>query len=344
MKAENLLCNELWLSMMTPTPGQVEEELLVHPNGNNGFTAASSYSNAEDCEEVFRVFLRKEMTTYALESDYLEHVRENFWVNKARVKAINWFVKSQRRLNLSLETLFDAANYFDRFSSLNKYQVCNDWMIELLSVACLSTAAKLNETSPPSLYQIQMEGVENLFESSLIQRMELNMLETLEWRLRPATSYSYFELLTKSSINNLLKFNQKQHFGPEFEERVIELLGGALLDSKFLEFRPSVIAMSALQHISDELGSARDGQNSVCMARFRALIASPDQQEKLIKCHEMMTMMMEENSVDTNCKNCDDPSSPVTVLANNTQCCCDFGRDCQAADDSLFKTKKRRIG
>lgn len=68
-----------------------------------------------------------------------------------------------------------------------------------------------------------MEGVENLFESAMIQRMELALLETLGWRLNSPTPYSYIELLQWNI--NPLKLSLLQ----DFTSRVNELLLGILL-------------------------------------------------------------------------------------------------------------------
>lgn len=95
--------------------------------------------------------------------------------------------QSRSRLNLSLETVFSAANYLDRFISMNQWHVRNNefwnsfflcsfsnyfwtenfllkytwqgwkyWMVELLSVACLSVASKFTESFTPSFDEIQV--------------------------------------------------------------------------------------------------------------------------------------------------------------------------------------------
>ncbi|RWV86929.1 hypothetical protein BHE74_00020512 [Ensete ventricosum] len=62
------------------------------------------------------------------------------------------------------------------------------WMAELLSVACLSIASKMDEVSIPSLYDPQV--------ATAIQEMELTVLERLDWRLACITPFSYVEVLT----------------------------------------------------------------------------------------------------------------------------------------------------
>ncbi|KAL3536421.1 hypothetical protein ACH5RR_004882 [Cinchona calisaya] len=320
---ESLLCNEVWLL------NEVHEYYNV--NGIHNCHTSPLYSNREDIEQAFISFLEKEVS-YMPERVCVKHVKENGLMGSGRSKAIRWFVKSQRRLSLSLETVFGAVNYLDRFSSLRNCQVWNDRiMFELVSVACLSIASKSYETDPPNLNQIQMEGLEHSFESSLILRMELILLKALDWRLFPTTSYSYIELL-KWSIESLNK-----HLVHEFTALISELLVKALLDPSFSEFRSCVIALSALDLVSKEFLPTMN--DSLCK-HFSALIP-PDQKDDLIKCCKMMMMMDEKIVEQCNiapakkaCINC--PSSPVTVLATH-YCCNDFS-DCQV-DLSLLTMK-----
>ncbi|XP_027066341.2 putative cyclin-D7-1 isoform X1 [Coffea arabica] len=322
---ESLLCNEVWL-MMSPVLDHDEvhaNEALEYCNVNCGYHSTSTtslYSNSEDCQRAFISFLEKE-AFYMPERGYLKLVKENCSTDSGRFKAIHWFVESQRRLNLSLETVFRAANYLDRFGSLKDCQVRNDWMFELVSVACLSIAFKFETNAPNVLNEIQTEGLEHSFESSLIQRMELILLKALEWRLCPTTSYSYLELLTRS-IDPL-----NRHF---VQELITELLVKALLDSSFSEFRPCIIALSAIQRISKEFLSTIN--DSLC-SHFSVLIP-PDQKDDLIKCCKMMMDLCHTSTSakKISCINC--PSSPVTVLG--THSCCDFC-DCQI-DHSLLLT------
>ena len=101
-------------------------------------------------------------------------------------------------------------------------------MVESLSVASLSVASKFTESFAPSIDEIQvrggklllfstsqllyykpliiyqfkrlllwlkMENQEHTCDLSTIQRMEMTLLQALEWRLRSTTSYSFAELL-----------------------------------------------------------------------------------------------------------------------------------------------------
>ena len=61
--------------------------------------------------------------------------------------------------------------------------------MRLLSVACLSLAAKIEECEVPMLSQFPVREFE--FESKTIRRMELLVLSTLEWKMGSMTPFSY---------------------------------------------------------------------------------------------------------------------------------------------------------
>lgn len=70
------------------------------------------------------------------------------------------------------------------------------WAIKLLSVACLSLAAKMEELNVPALSEFQLEDYH--FESKVIQRMELLVLNTLEWRMASTTPFAFlYYFITK---------------------------------------------------------------------------------------------------------------------------------------------------
>ena len=64
------------------------------------------------------------------------------------------------RLGLAASTAFNAANYLDRFLSINCHlQRWETWMVELVSLACLSIACKLDEVIVPSLHHLQVHFI-----------------------------------------------------------------------------------------------------------------------------------------------------------------------------------------
>lgn len=68
------------------------------------------------------------------------------------------------------------------------------WAIQLLSVACLSLAAKMEELNAPKLSKYHVSGIE--FPSNGIHKMELMVLTTLEWKLGSITPFAYLNYFT----------------------------------------------------------------------------------------------------------------------------------------------------
>lgn len=66
--------------------------------------------------------------------------------------------------------------------------------MKLAAVACLSLAAKMEELRVPALSEFRLE--EYQFRSDIIQRMELLILNTLEWRMSSVTPFAYLSYFT----------------------------------------------------------------------------------------------------------------------------------------------------
>lgn len=71
------------------------------------------------------------------------------------------------------------------------------WSWQLLSVACLSLAAKLEETRVPSLLELQisMEPAccRFMFKPATVQRMELLVMSSLNWRMHIITPLNFLD-------------------------------------------------------------------------------------------------------------------------------------------------------
>ncbi|TKY63316.1 putative cyclin-D7-1 [Spatholobus suberectus] len=220
---DNLLCDEVWLSRSANTFEEVGDPVAV-----------KSYED-EEFKEAFTVCLEKEVPCMP-EPDYTKYLHSNNLIFP-RCRVIQWFIKCRSRFNLSFGTVFFAVNYLDRFVSICQ---CNDWeywMLELLSIACLSIAIKFNEMSSLSLHEIQVEGLDYSFQSNVILKMELIILKALGWRLNSVTNVDFLE----------------NHLYEKLISRVTELLVQATLDQKMLEFRPSIVGISALWRTLDQL-------------------------------------------------------------------------------------------
>ncbi|KAJ7553652.1 hypothetical protein O6H91_06G107200 [Diphasiastrum complanatum] len=164
----------------------------------------------------------------------------------ARSNAVQWMLKVHRLYKFGPLTIMLAVNYLDRY--LSKHLLSRSWkawMIQLLSVACVSLAAKMEEHEVPLLQDLQIDGVANIFDTRTIQRMELAVLSSLGWRMSSVTAFAYVDFLFhKLGIN---RDTQKSLLA-----RVTELVLGTLPESDFLDFRPSILALSATRCALEE--------------------------------------------------------------------------------------------
>lgn len=72
-------------------------------------------------------------------------------------------------------------------------QQAKGWPFQLLSVACLSLAAKMEEPHVPQLLDFQILEPGFIFEPKTVQRMELRVMANLNWRLSSVTSFDYLD-------------------------------------------------------------------------------------------------------------------------------------------------------
>ncbi|KAH0752220.1 hypothetical protein KY285_005368 [Solanum tuberosum] len=86
----------------------------------------------------------------------------------------------------------NARSRFDGCSSrLEVSQKDKPWMSQLAAVASLSIAAKMEETQVPLLLDLQVADSRFVFEAKTIQRMELLVLSTLNWKMNLVTPLSF---------------------------------------------------------------------------------------------------------------------------------------------------------
>ncbi|KAL7617922.1 hypothetical protein Lser_V15G04499 [Lactuca serriola] len=182
-------------------------------------------------------------TVPSLFADESVLVLHNFPANFRR-EALTVITKFSENLDPFVAYL--AINYMDRFFSTQK--IVNQekpWIVGLVAISCLSLAVKMkiDDLATPKL-----QGYEcSIYDAKSISRMEVLILSSLKWRMRSITPFSflYFFLslfqLQDPCLSNAIK------------DRASQILLRSPYENKLLEFRPSVIAASALLHASQDL-------------------------------------------------------------------------------------------
>ncbi|XP_039012532.1 cyclin-D5-1-like [Hibiscus syriacus] len=111
------------------------------------------------------------------------------WLQSARLDAIEWIFNTRETFGFQVHTAYLSVTYFDRFISIRSIDEEKLWAVRLLPIACLSLAAKMEECEVPILSEFHTKDYQ--FQNKVIQRMELLVLSTLEWKMNPITPFSY---------------------------------------------------------------------------------------------------------------------------------------------------------
>ncbi|TVU05511.1 hypothetical protein EJB05_48677, partial [Eragrostis curvula] len=255
--ASMLLCAEdnssiLWLE-------EEEEEAAVEavgtkrgrsPSWEDDFGADLFPPQSEECVAGLVERERAHMPR----SDYGERLRGgdgdgvDFCVRR---EAVHWIWKVHAYYSFGPLTACLAVNYLDRF--LSQYELPEDkaWTTQLLSVACLSLAAKMEETAVPQSLDLQVGDARYVFEAKTIQRMELLVLRTLNWRMQAVTPFSYMDYF-------LRKFNGGNAAPRSWLFQSAELILCAARGTGCIEFRPSEIAAAVAATVVGDVDAAGD--------------------------------------------------------------------------------------
>ncbi|XP_058781178.1 cyclin-D3-2-like [Vicia villosa] len=168
-------------------------------------------------------------------------------LESARRESIDWILKVSSHYSFSPLTAVLAVNYLDRFLFSFRFQNEKPWMTQLSAVACLSLAAKVEETQVPLLLDLQVEESRYLFEAKTIKKMEILVLSTLGWKMNPATPLSFIDyMIRRLGLKDCLCWE----FLHRCEDVVLSVIRS---DSKFMSYLPSVLATATMIHVFDSV-------------------------------------------------------------------------------------------
>ncbi|KAG2661722.1 hypothetical protein PVAP13_1KG265098 [Panicum virgatum] len=147
------------------------------------------------------------------------------------------------------------------------------WMPQLLTVACLSLAMKIEETFAPLPLDLQVVESKFAFEGRTIKRMELLVFSTLNWRIHAVTACSFIEYF----LHKLSDLGAPSLLA---RSRSADLILSTAKDAEFVMFRPSEIAASvALAAIGECRSSVIERAATSCKYLDK---------ERVLRCHEMI--------------------------------------------------------
>ncbi|XP_027160338.1 cyclin-D4-1-like [Coffea eugenioides] len=307
-------------------PEDTDEVVQSHPD------AAIPYNQEPDDESTINHLFDSEShhmpsPDYLLRRLCLHHLT-------SRQDSINWILKVHARYDFKPATALLAVNYFDRF--LSSYHLPgNGWQYQLLSVACLSLAAKMEEPRVPLLIDLQIMDPTYVFDPKTVQRMELLVMANLDWRLSSVTPFDFLHYF----ISKLSPLSAHHHASPQPPHptptaiHILSTSSDLVLNTirviDFVRISPSVIAAAAV------VSAAGKELESLPLTFYERV-----EKEMVRSCHQLM----EEYLVDT-CPRSDRkvrsrmqilaaaPPSPVGVLESAACVSCDTRSEnpCSAA-------------
>ncbi|CAL5187796.1 unnamed protein product [Lathyrus oleraceus] len=213
---------------------QDEDENTIFVNNNN-----LSFLLEDDEDEYIDYLFKQESgfgssTTHFL--SYHNDVDDDiFWLRNARLHAIDWIFNTQAKFGFTLQTAYLSITYFDRFLSKRSIDESKPWAIQLLSVACLSIAAKMEEQRVPLLSEYPIEF---RFENKVIKNMEILILATLEWKMGLPTPFAYLHYFFTKFCNG----SRPETIITKATKHIITLVK----DFNLMNQRPSIIASASI--------------------------------------------------------------------------------------------------
>lgn len=200
-----------------------------------------------------------------------------------RRQAFSLISQARYCYNVESSIAYLAVNYVDRFVTKTKFLKPNRWITEILAISSLSLAAKMRNTDiSASLTNLQRnEGL--FFDVQSVHRMEALILTTLNWRMRSITPFSFlnffmsFLKIKDSSLAHALKL------------RTSHVIFNSHHEIKLLEYKPSVIAVSALlcamhELIPTEFSSLEDGIFSCEYVNKEVVLKCSSVMEEMVGC------------------------------------------------------------
>ncbi|KAL9231731.1 hypothetical protein vseg_006920 [Gypsophila vaccaria] len=203
----------------------------------------------------------------------------------ARNDGVHWMLRVCSIYGFGAMTAYLSVVYFDRcIVNIPFIQPSKKWTFQLAAVACLSLAAKVDETCVPFLLELQVEGASPVFEPRDVQKMELLVLTTLEWKMHPVTPLSFLDHIIR-------RLGLKHHLHWEFLKRCESVLLSLLPDWRFVSYLPSVLATATMMHVIDQIEPCDSLEYQTQLLNVLNI-----SKEKVKECYELI---IERSSVST---------------------------------------------
>ncbi|XP_028769399.1 cyclin-D4-1-like [Neltuma alba] len=249
----NLLCPENSNTCFDNSECNTEDEFGISFNQQNDkgrhhcppWDSHGSVRFPIQSDERVRLMVEREKE-HLPRNDYLKRLRSGDLELSVRREALDWILKAHAYYGFGPLSFCLSVNYLDRFLSIHELPRGKSWTVQLLAVACLSLAAKMEEIEVPLLVDLQVGEPKYVFEAKTIERMELLVLSTLRWKMHALTPCSFIDYF-------LNKLTTGKHPTNSSISRSIQLIVGTIRGIDFLDFMPSEIAAAVAISVAKEL-------------------------------------------------------------------------------------------
>ncbi|KAI7728831.1 hypothetical protein M8C21_023810 [Ambrosia artemisiifolia] len=214
-------------------------------SGDDRPECSYDFEYSSDFDDSIAEFIEQERK-FVPGIDYVERFQSQVLDASAREESVAWILKVQRFYGFQPLTAYLSVNYLDRFIYCRGFPVANGWPLQLLSVACLSLAAKMEETLVPSILDLQVEGAKYIFEPKTIRRMEFLVLSVLDWRLRSVTPFSFIGFFSH-------KIDPSGTYTGFLISRATQIILSNIQEASLLEYWPSCIAAATILCAASDL-------------------------------------------------------------------------------------------
>ncbi|XP_052190419.1 cyclin-D4-1-like isoform X2 [Diospyros lotus] len=225
-------------------------------------------------EESFYLMIESEKH-HLPRDDYLKRLRTGGPDLGMRRQAVDWIWKVHAHFSFRPLSFCLSMNYLDRFLSAFELPRGQAWPVQLLAVACLSLGIKMEETTVPLSVDLQVGEPQFVFEGKTIQRMELLVLSTLNWKMQCHTPFSFLDYFLRKINGDFMSSS--------LASRSAQLILSTAKGIDFLEFRPSEIAAAVAISVSNHAQAVAIHKAMPCFLYV--------EKGKALKCAELIQDM-----------------------------------------------------
>ncbi len=162
-------------------------------------------------------------------SGYMEHQEDLDW--KMRGILVDWLIEVHTRFHLLPETLFLAVNIIDRFLSAKVVQLDR---LQLVGVTAMFIASKYEEVLSPHVANFRHVADDGFTEAEILSA-ERYVLAALN-----------YDLSYPNPMNFLRRISKADNYDIQTRTLGKYLMEISLVDHKFMEFHPSLIAAASM--------------------------------------------------------------------------------------------------